>query len=163
MSSPKSSEMPHTHPNFLTDVQEKSNRHWKLESLTGLMGYRMLDAHRKRTEKNLNAEEAAVRQKLWGESPGKKEETTGDDMGDQIVLGDLTHPTPIIVNQPASNGLGKVLAGAALAAGMIGIPGAGIAGYLLSQMQKDKPVDVPPFTDESLDVGLGRFSDLISE
>ena len=127
------------------------------------MGYRMLDAHRKRTEKNLNAEEAAVRQKLWGESPGKKEETTGDDMGDQIVLGDLTHPTPIIVNQPASNGLGKVLAGAALAAGMIGIPGAGIAGYLLSQMQKDKPVDVPPFTDESLDVGLGRFSDLISE
>ena len=127
------------------------------------MGYRMLDAHRKRTEKNLNAEEAAVRQKLWGESPGKKEETTGDDMGDQIVLGDLTHPTPIIVNQPASNGLGKMLAGAALAAGMIGIPGAGIAGYLLSQMQKDKPVDVPPFTDESLDVGLGRFSDLIPQ
>ena len=123
----------------------------------------MLDAHRKRTEKNLNAEEAAVRQKLWGESPGKKEETTGDDMGDQIVLGDLTHPTPIIVNQPASNGLGKMLAGAALAAGMIGIPGAGIAGYLLSQMQKDNPVDAPPFTDESLDVGLGRFSDLISE
>ena len=121
----------------------------------------MIDSHRKRTEKNLNAEEAAVRRQLWGskESPEPEE----DNMGDQIVLGDLTNPTPIIVNQPASNGLGKVLAGAALAAGMIGIPGAGIAGYLLSQMQKDNPVDVPPFTDESLDVGLGRFSDLISE
>jgi hypothetical protein len=153
--------MPHTHPDFKTDIQEKSNRQWKLETLTGVVGYRMLDAHRKRTEKNLDAEEAAVRQKLWGESPGKKDETTGEDMGDQIVLGDLTHPTPIIVNQP-STGLGKVLAGSALAAGMLGIPGAGIAGYLLSQMQqKDKPVDVLPFTYETLDVGLSRIGDLV--
>jgi hypothetical protein len=46
------------------------------------------------------------------------------------------------------------------------IPGAGIAGYVASKLLTDKPAPVvvpnaSPTTDESLDVGLGRFEDLI--
>ena len=120
----------------------------------------MLNAHRKRQDKNLDAEEAATRKKLWGDTSSTNTNPTGEDMGDQIVLGDYNNPTPIVLNQQSS-GIGKLLTGAALATGLMGIPAAGIVGYMLSQSQKVAPVVTPPFTDESLDVGLKHFTDLI--
>lgn len=64
--------------------------------------------------------------------------------------------------QPQGSGIGKVLAGAALAAGLIGIPGAGVAGYFLSKLT-DKPAatqPAKPTTDDTVDIGLKRFSEL---
>ena len=62
--------------------------------------------------------------------------------------------------QPQGSGIGKVLAGAALAAGLIGIPGAGVAGYFLSKLT-DKPAATQPGTDDTVDIGLKRFSELV--
>lgn len=84
-----------------------------------------------------------------------------EDMG-HTILGDVTNPTPIVIHstQPQSNGLGKVLAGAAIAAGLMGIPTAGVIGYGVSQLMERKPV--PATTeDTSLDVGLGHIEDLL--
>lgn len=104
--------------------------------------------------KQLDAEGVAVRKKLFG-----VDDKAEDEMGDSIVLGDNTHPTPIIINGQQSSGtLGKVLAGAAIAAGLMGIPAAGIIGYGVSQLLDRKPV---PTEDTSLDVGLGHIEDLL--
>jgi hypothetical protein len=67
--------------------------------------------------------------------------------------------------QPQSSGLGKVLAGAALGASLLGVPGAGVAGYLLSQINQRKPVEaapvVPPSSPaETVDLGLKKIEDL---
>ena len=128
---------------------------WKLEALAGLRGYRALKHHQSETEKNQSAENAMVRSKVWGatEVPQSEEDTA---MGDHIILGNNTHPTPVIFNQ---SGVGKVLAGAALAAGLIGIPAAGLIGYGLSKIL-DKPATVPQSEDNNLDIGLGRLEDL---
>jgi hypothetical protein len=64
-----------------------------------------------------------------------------------------------------SSGLGKVLAGAAIAAGLLGIPAAGVIGYGVSQWAAktdSKPIGNPNAQeDTSLDIGLGRFEDLL--
>jgi hypothetical protein len=122
--------------------------------------------HERRQQKNLEAEESAVRSKLWGSSemPANGSASESDeDMGDRFILGDNNiHPTPIVIPpQPQSSGLGKVLAGAALGASLLGIPGAGVAGYLLSQSLKNPPVSqAQPTEDKSLDLGLLRIDDL---
>ena len=64
-------------------------------------------------------------------------------------------------DQPQPSGLGKVLAGAALGASLLGVPGAGIAGYLFSQMQKPQPAVSQPASDgETVDLGLKKFEEL---
>ncbi len=136
-------------------------RRWNLEALTGVLGYRMLDKHRQRLDKNIEAEDAAVRKKLWGSTESNP--TAGDEMGDQIVLGNLTHPTPIIMPQQQSGSIGKVLAGAAIAAGLMGIPAAGVIGFGLSKILEQKPATASPSEDTSLDIGLGRFEDLLNQ
>lgn len=160
MTSATSSE---TQQEILTLAQEMGLRRWNLEALSGVLGFKMLNDHRKRQDKNMTAEDAAVRRQLWGETSEAKA-TPGDEMGDQIVMGNMTHPTPIVVNQqPQSSGLGKVLAGAALGASMLGVPAAGVAGYLLSQAGDKTPTAVSPTPTESFDVDLGlrRLKDLI--
>lgn len=132
---------------------------WKLETLTGLLGIRSLQAHNRMSQLNQEAENRAVRQKVWGNDGGASEP---EDMG-HTILGDVTNPTPIVINGQQSSGtLGKVLAGAALGAALIGIPGAGVAGYLLSKMQsKPEPQVITP-TDEDTTIGLGlrKFEEL---
>ena len=100
----------------------------------------------------MEAESAEVRRSLWGGGKNNEEET--DDMA-TTILGDVTHPTPIVINQPPqqSNPFLPIAA-----AGLLGLLGAGTGAaataYLLSQ--KAQPV-APEFDDETLTIGLGRI------
>lgn len=115
----------------------------------------MIQDHRNEQRKNQAAEGAFVRRKVWGEKPGQSIE---DDMG-TTILGDVTNPTPIVINsQPQQSGSAlKTLA--ILAAGAL-IPGAGIAGYFASQLLKPTTTETTAPEDQTLDLGLLRFEDL---
>ena len=78
-------------------------------------------------------------------------------MNSQTILGDVTHPTPIIINGQQSSGALKTLA--IIAAGAL-IPGAGIAGYFASQLLKPTTTETTAPEDQTLDLGLLRFEDL---
>jgi len=90
---------------------------------------------------------------------------SGTDEMRILSTGDVTVSAP--PSAPQSQGLGKVLAGAALGAALLGIPGAGLAGFalnaLINRPQPTAPAPVPakPTSDESLDIGLKRFTDLV--
>jgi hypothetical protein len=130
------------------------NRKGKLELWSGVMANQMIQDHRNEQRKNQAAESAFVRQQVWGEKPGQSIE---DDMG-TTILGDVTNPTPIVINsQPQQSG-GALKTLAILAAGAL-IPGAGIGGYLASQWLNQKTV-AKETEDESLDLGLLKFEDL---
>lgn len=147
---------------ILQQVEKAALSRWKLETLTGLLGIRSLQSHQSETEKNVAAENRCIRKKLWGETDDQT--ATGEDMANQTILGDYTHPTPIIVAGQQSSSMLPALAAVALG---ILIPGAGVAGYVASQMLKPAPAPIQinqpntPTTDESLDIGLGRISDLL--
>jgi len=128
---------------------------WKLEALTGLLGVKALQAHQAESQKNIQAENQRIRKDLWG----YQEPQEGEDVNSQTILGDVTHPTPIIINgqQPSQSG-GVLKTLAILAAGAL-IPGAGIGGYLASQWLNQKPVATET-EDKSLDLGLLKFEDL---
>lgn len=148
-------------PEVVAKTQRAGLARWKLESLTGLLGFKSLKNHQRESEKNQSAENAYVRRVMWGDQIAKTTPSAGDDMGDRFILGDVTHPAPVIITgQQQGSGIGKVLAGAALAAGLIGIPGAGLAGYFLSKLT-DKPAATQPGTDDTVDIGLKRFSELV--
>lgn len=122
----------------------------------------MIQDHHSEQKKNQAAESAFVRRQVWGESV---ESQQAEDMANQTILGDVTHPTPIVIQGQQSSGLGKVLAGAAIGAALLGIPAAGAVGYLASQYLQNTSV-VPP-TDsietETIDLGLLRLEDLEEE
>lgn len=152
---------------FSETVRNRIEKYWdkrgRLNLWAGAITNQSLQGHVQRQAKNQAAEDSYVRRKAWEEQPGMQT-ATGEDMG-HTILGDVTNPTPIVIHsqpQQHGSGIGKVLAGAALAAGVIGIPGAGIAGYFLNQiMSRPQPV-VPsqPGTDATVDIGLGKYDDL---
>lgn len=135
-------------------VMKAAVSRWKLEALTGLLGVKALQAHQAESQKNMQAENQRIRKDLWG----YQEPEEGEDVNSQTILGDVTHPTPIIINgqQQQSGGVLKTLA--ILAAGAL-IPGAGIGGYFASQWLNKKPVATET-EDKSLDLGLLKFEDL---
>jgi hypothetical protein len=102
-------------------------------------------------QRNIEAESAAVRRKLWGEESKAAE---SDDMGNTI-LGDITNPAPIVINQPQSNLLPIALA--ALAG--LGIPTA-MAGGAAAMYLLNKPAATQQtYQDETVSIGLGRIDD----
>ena len=134
----------------------------KLELWAGTIAAKSLAFGQKQQELNQSAEDAYTRRQLWGEKPGQH---SGDDMGGHTILGDIIVPSQQPQQPPQQgNGLGKILAGAALGASLLGVPGAGIAGYLLSQMNQ-KPAVTPaspadPVETETVDLGLKKIEDL---
>ena len=120
------------------------------------MGIKALQSHQAETEKNVQAENQRIRKDLWGYQEPKE----GEDVNSQTILGDVTHPTPIIINGQQSSGLGKVLAGAALGATLLGIPAAGAGAYFASQLLKPTTTETTAPEDQTLDLGLMRFEDL---
>jgi hypothetical protein len=124
----------------------------KIQQLAELTAVQQMQAIAKDNLKNMEAESAEVRRSLWGGGKNNEEET--DDMA-TTILGDVTHPTPIVINQPPqqSNPFLPIAA-----AGLLGLLGAGTGAaataYLLSQ--KAQPV-APEFDDETLTIGLGRI------
>lgn len=100
---------------------------------------------------NRKAESAWTRKALWN-----SDESETEEMGNQqTILGDVTNPTPIVVTSSQSSALGPLLAALLGAA----IPGAGLAGYLLSQ--SPAPVVQPSNPDETVEIGLGRIEDYL--
>jgi len=147
-----------------TETTSRIRKYWdkkgRLNLWAGAIANNGLQQHQQRQAKNQEAEDSYVRRKAWEECPGAS--TVSDDMG-HTILGDVTNPTPIVIHstQPQSNGLVKVLAGAAIAAGLLGIPAAGVIGYGVSQWAAEKTDSKPVATeDTSLDIGLGKFEDL---
>ena len=138
---------------IVDQVRKSALSRWKLEALTGLLGIKALQSHQAETEKNVQAENQRIRKDLWGYQEPKE----GEDVNSQTILGDVTHPTPIIINGQQSSGALKTLA--ILAAGAL-IPGAGIAGYLASQLLKPTTTETTAPEDQTLDLGLLRFEDL---
>lgn len=108
------------------------------------------------TQKNREAESRWARQQLW--KSNECQPSQGEDMG-HTFLGDVLMPQQ--PQQPQGSGLGKVLAGAALGASLLGIPGAGIAGYVFSQMNQKPTVTTSPINEnETVDLGLKKIEDL---
>jgi len=103
--------------------------------------------------RNREAEESAVRKNVWG---WKGEEVPEDEMGDQIVLGDLKTENITYANPPQtqSSGIAKTLAAAGLAAAGLGAGVAlPIAAYQL--LRTDTTVVVPPSVDTDTDTKYG--------
>jgi len=130
----------------------------QIEQWTGLIGNLMLSKYRKAGEKNREAEDAAVRQKLYGETEDSASGavTGGAEMGDNVVLGGIHHPPaqPAVIyppQPPPKQGLGTlpaVLLGAA-------IPAAAVAGYLWQENYDDRLTG----DDTSISIGLGKEAD----
>ena len=142
------------------EAQQKSVKYWeKMGNLNLLMGALTAADHKKSLEeaqRNREAESAAVRKHVWGSS-GSESLTSEEDMGDQIVLGDIRTENKYEAAAPSSSGnLAKTLAGVGLAAAGVGtglaLP---IAAY---QMLKPATnVVVPTDTDTNTEYGLQIF------
>lgn len=141
---------------IVDQVRKSALSRWKLETLTGLLGIKALQSHQAETEKNVRAENQRIRKDLWGYQEPKE----GEDVNSQTILGDVTHPTPIIINGQQSSGIGKVLAGVAIGAACLGVPAAGAGAYLASQLLKPTTMETKAPEDQTLDLGLLRFEDL---
>jgi hypothetical protein len=147
-----------TQPTLLEKAAKAGLARWKMESLTGLFALKALQKHQAETEKNIAAENRHVRKSVWGDDGTMSEP---EDMHSQTILGDVTHPTPIVIQGQQSGGMGKVLAGAALGAAALGMPLAGVGGYLLSQhLQKPAAEVQQPADSEKVNLGLLRVEDL---
>lgn len=134
------------------------NKKGKLELWAGTIAAKGLAFGQKQQELNQSAEDAYTRRTLWGE---KQDQKTGDEMGGHTILGDIIVPSQP-PQQPQQSGLGKLAAAAVVGASLIGIPGAGVAGYLLSKVGQPAAVEKPEpaSKDQTLDLGLLRLEDL---
>lgn len=161
MNSTTSSEQSPTQT-FPEQAKKAALARWKLETVTGLLGLRSLQNHQHETEKNTRAENRAVRRKLWQDEG--TEELEDADMGNTI-LGDVTHPTPVIVAGANGGSSGLLKAAVGMAIGAL-LPTAGVGGFLASQLLQQQPPAAlqpqqPQPSGESLDVGLGKLSDYL--
>ena len=124
------------------------------------MGARNIKRQADNTNRNIQAEDAAVRQQMWGTSE------TGEDeeMGDQTVLGDI-----FMAQQPKQqsngSGLGKLLLATAMGAA---VPTAGVmwlaSEYLPPLIEKlgDRPPAIQPVKpgdEPDVEFGLGKLED----
>ena len=119
----------------------------KLTQLSRLLGWKHLKAHSQHQQQNLDTQAKAYRRQFLGDDKQVqgKDFAEDNDMREQIVLGDINNPAPVVITQSSGgNEILKLLAVAGMAAG---IPLAGIAGYLLSQ----KDTKQPPNTTETIE------------
>jgi len=136
-----------------TEVLEKfyANKA-KLNNLAGLTAIQSLQANQREQQANQEAESQWVRKNVWGSN----EKAGDDDMG-TTILGDITHPAPIIMPPTPQSSIGTIL-------GLIGtIAAAGMGGYMFANRGADAPAveqqSPPSFDDSTLQLGLGRLED----
>jgi len=124
-----------------------------LELWAGVIGTKAVEQQAEMSRRNQEAENRAVRRKLW-KNDGSDQE--GDDMGDTI-LGDVTIQQPAA---PQRSGMSPLLA-AALG---VALPGVGIGGFLASQiLNPADPAPVVEGVDTSVKIGLGKLSDYLPD
>lgn len=131
----------------------------KIQQLAELEAVQDLRLKAAENRKNSEAEAAHVRKKVWGQ----ESEPEGEDMGN-TVLGDITHPAPVIVTGGSNSQLGTILTAAALAAAVPTMGLAGLAGFAASQYLSSPVAEVveqqpQQFEDQSVDIGLGKLED----
>ena len=95
-------------------------------------------------QKNREAEESYVRQKVWG-----ADESAGDDVNTQNFMGDVT-----ISQSPQQKSLAPLLLAAALAGG---VPAAGVGAAAAYFSNRPTQTTAPDFTDSTVSIGLGRL------
>lgn len=97
----------------------------RLSNWMGLLGGQILQRNADQQSRTLAAQQAWVRKQLGVKDSSEEADAMGD-----TILGDVTHPTPVIIaGEQRSSSLGPVLAAAL---GMLG-PAGGVAGYFLNQ------------------------------
>jgi hypothetical protein len=124
----------------------------KISNLAGLTAVQSLQANQREQQANQEAESQWVRKNVWGSDVKAGE----DDMG-TTILGDITHPAPIIMPPTPQSNIGTIL-------GLIGtIAAAGMGGYMFAtsgtQPQATEQQPPPSFDDSTLQLGLGRLED----
>lgn len=129
----------------------------KIQQLAELTAVQDMAAVAAENQRNREAESAYVRKNLWGD----QSKAEADDMG-TTILGDVTHPTPIVINQqPQGSSALPIIAGM-LASGLLGGGVAGTAAYML--LKQPAPVQQQQtFEDETLTIGLGRIENFKQE
>lgn len=122
-----------------------------LELWAGVIGTKAVEQQAEMSRRNQEAENRAVRRKLWRNDGGDE----ADDMGDTI-LGDVTIQQPVA---PQSRSLSPLLAAAL---GMA-IPGVGAAGYFANEIlnQPAEPTPITESVDTTIEIGLGTAADLL--
>lgn len=124
----------------------------RIQTLAELTAVESMQATAEETQKNREAESSAVRKSLWG-----SDETVKDDDMRQTILGDVTHPAPIIMQQPASPSPWPLI----LASLIPTAAAAGLAGYALNKQPVAPEQSQVEFDDESVSVGLGKIEDYL--
>lgn len=139
-------------PNWIDYLTKKG----KIQQLGALTAIQDLRAKAAENHRNSEAESAHVRKTVWGEDVNKS--TESDEMG-HTILGDVTHPAPIVITQPAQPQSNLLPIALAALAGL-GIPtamaGGAAAMYLLNKPAATQP---QPYQDETVSIGLGRIDD----
>jgi len=112
-----------------------------------------------------------LRRRLGRESEeeieARKQRVGASKMDEEMKINSPTYPAPIIMQQPPAqpqpSGIGKVVAGAAIAAAAMGIPGAAIGGYLLSKAFDKPTVTTINNVEDQTTIGLKRLKDLLPQ
>jgi len=128
----------------------------KLDEWAGVVAMESLSDAQDERRKNMEAESAEVRRQLWNQEPEQGE----DDEVRTTVLGDITHPAPIIMPQaPQQQSQLTPLAIGALMAAL-----GGLGGYMYATSGDKSPAPTPAeFDDATVNIGLGKIEDYITQ
>ena len=140
--------------NLLHKLGRAALTRWKLETATKAVGVQGLHRAQQMSLQNQEAENRAIRQKLWG-NDGRPE--CEEDMG-HMYLGDVTHTHQYPQPPQAKSNLGPILAAAL---GMLG-PLGGVAGYFLNQAMQAGQPSAAATVNESRGAPASPFSSTIN-
>jgi len=137
----------------MTSEQDWTSKWLKKRSLlelwAGVIGTKAVEQQAEMSRRNQEAENRAVRRKLWKNDGSDPE---GDEMGDTI-LGDVTIQQPVAAQ---SRGLSPLLAAAI---GMA-IPGVGAAGYFANAILNQTAAPATG-TDTTTEITLRKIGDYL--
>ena len=125
----------------------------KIQALGELTAVQAMQATAKENQRNSEAESSYVRRHVWDEQESEVDDTMGN-----TVLGDITHPSPVVYppTPPSQLPLAAALVLSTL------IPTSALTAWYLSTRT---PAPAPPAnvgtTDETLQIGLGRIEDYL--
>jgi len=133
-------------------LQKHLDRQGRMTQWITLEAFNWLRDSQKRQAANEEAENKWFRKTLGDEGVMRSEE----DMG-TTILGDITHPAPIIMPPAPQSNIGTLLGLLATMAA------AGMGGYMFANRGTRPPAveqqPPPSFDDSTLQIGLGRLED----